>query len=116
MQINISNLPPEVESLHRLIATLHEKNNDWEAKYIKLSDENISLVSKCTNLSSQKTSLIDECKKLADDNSELLNRVNKLEEQLAGLKARSLLSFLKLDDKYWDFSDNIKFIYPVNLL
>lgn len=55
MQINISNLPPEVESLHRLIATLHEKNNDWEAKYIKLSDENISLVSKCTNLSSQKT-------------------------------------------------------------
>jgi transposase len=88
MQINISNLPPEVESLHRLIATLHEKNNDWEAKYIKLSDENISLVSKCTNLSSQKTSLIDECKKLADDNSELLNRINKLEEQLAGLKAR----------------------------
>jgi hypothetical protein len=29
---------------------------------------------------------------------------------------RSLLSFLKLDDKYLDFSDNIKFIYPVNLL
>ena len=30
--------------------------------------------------------------------------------------ARSLLSFLKLDDKYLDFSDNIKFIYPVTLL
>ena len=94
MQIDISNLPPEVESLHKLIATLHEKNNDWSSKYTKLSNENVSLINKCRNLSTENTdlsrentSLIDECKKLADDNSELLNRINKLEEQLARLKA-----------------------------
>jgi transposase len=109
MQIDISNLPPEVESLHKLIATLHDKNNDlseqnndWASKHRELlkrnrtlSSENTSLINRYRNLatqntelSSQKASLIDECKKLADDNSELLNRINKLEEQLARLKAR----------------------------
>ena len=39
MQIDISNLPPEVESLHKLIATLHDKNNDLEAKYRDLSKQ-----------------------------------------------------------------------------
>ena len=109
MQIDISNLPPEVESLHKLIATLHEKNNDlseqnsyWASKHRELlkrnrtlSSENTSLINRYRNLatqntelSSQKASLIDECKKLTDDNSELLNRINKLEEQLARLKAK----------------------------
>ena len=101
MQIDISNLPPEVESLHKLIATLHEKNNDWAFKYRELSKQNTTLTSQNsslineyknlstenTDLSRENTSLIDECKKLADDNSELLNRINKLEEQLARLKA-----------------------------
>ena len=41
MQIDISNLPPEVESLHKLIATLHEKNNDWALKYRELSKQNL---------------------------------------------------------------------------
>ena len=109
MQIDISNLPPEVESLHKLIATLHEKNNDlseqnsyWASKHRELlkrnrtlSSENTSLINRYRNLatqntelSSQKASLIDECKKLANANSELLNRINKLEEQLSRLKAR----------------------------
>lgn len=109
MQIDISNLPPEVESLHKLIATLHDKNNDlseqnsyWAFKHRELSKRNRTLssehtslinryrnlVTQNTELLSQKTSLIGECKKLADDNSELLNRINKLEEQLARLKAR----------------------------
>ena len=102
MRIDISNLPPEVESLHRLIATLHDKNkdlseqnNDWEAKYTKLSDENVSLISKCTNLSNHNSSLVNKCTQLVSDNSklseqngELLNRIIKLEEKLARLKAR----------------------------
>ena len=109
MQIDISNLPPEVESLHKLIATLHDKNNDlseqnsyWAFEHRELSKRNRTLssehtslinryrnlVTQNTELLSQKTSLIGECKKLADDNSELLNRINKLEEQLARLKAR----------------------------
>ena len=101
MQIDISNLPPEVESLHKLIATLHEKNNDWAFKYRELSKQNTTLTSQNsslineyknlstenTDLSRENSSLIDECKKLADDNSELLNRINRLEEQLARLKA-----------------------------
>jgi hypothetical protein len=41
------------------------------------------------------------------------NVSNTIAEEAA---SRSLLSFLKLDDKYLDFSDNIKFIYPVTLL
>ena len=102
MRIDISNLPPEVESLHRLIATLHDKNKDlseqnsyWASKHRELSkrngtlsSENTSLINRYRNLATQNTSLIDECRKLADDNSELLNRINKLEEQLARLKAR----------------------------
>lgn len=102
MQIDISNLPPEVESLHSLIATLHDKNkdlseqnNDWEAKYTKLSDENVSLISKCTNLSNHNSSLVNKCtqlvsanSKLSEQNGELLNRIIKLEEKLARLKAR----------------------------
>ena len=93
MQIDISNLPPEVESLHKLIATLHEKNNDWAFKYRELSKQNTTLTSQNsslineyknlstenTDLSRENTSLIDECKKLADDNSELLNRINRLD-------------------------------------
>ena len=108
MQIDISNLPPEVESLHKLIATLHEKNNDWAFKYRELSKQNTTLTSQNTSLineyknlstentdlSNENSSLVNKCTQLADDNSklseqnsELLNRINKLEEQLARLKA-----------------------------
>jgi chromosome segregation ATPase len=77
MQIDISNLPPEVESLHKLIATLHEKNNDWASKYTKLSNENTSLANKYTKLA-------DDNSKLSEQNSELLNRINKLEGVVCG--------------------------------
>ena len=67
MENKISNLPPEIESLHKLIASLHgknrellEQNNNWSSKYQKLSNQN----------------------------TELLDRVNKLEEQLKFLKAK----------------------------
>jgi len=115
MQIDISNLPPEVESLHKLIATLHDKNNhlleqnnDWALKYrdlskqnTTLSSQNTSLINEYKNLSTENTdlsrensSLVNKCTQLADDNSklseqnsELLNRINKREEQLSRLKA-----------------------------
>ena len=60
MQINISNLPPEVESLQRIIASLHSKNQ-------YLSEQNIEL---------------------STQNGELLNQINFLKEQLALLKAK----------------------------
>ena len=67
MQINISNLPPEVESLQKIIASLHSKNQ---------------------YLSEQNTELSTECSKLSTQNSELLNQINILKEQLALLKAK----------------------------
>jgi transposase len=60
MQIDIDKLPTEVELLHKIIATLHDKNHF-------LSKEN---------------------GKLSVENDELLNRINILKEQLAVLKAK----------------------------
>lgn len=88
MQIDISNLTPELESLHKLIASLYNKNNDWSSKYQEISKQH-------TQLSSQNISLINRCTKLATDNSELskknselLDRITKLAEQLKLLKAK----------------------------
>lgn len=46
MENKISNLPPEIESLHKLIASLHgknqellEQNNNWSSKYQQLSNQ-----------------------------------------------------------------------------
>lgn len=60
MQNNISNLTPEVESLQKIIASLHSKNQDLSKKNTELSTQN----------------------------SELLNQINILKEQLALLKAK----------------------------
>jgi len=67
MESRISNLPPEIESLHKIIASLHgknrelvEQNNNWSTKYQILSNQN----------------------------TELLERINSLEEQLKLLKAK----------------------------
>ena len=74
MENKIGNLPTEIESLHKLIASLHgknqellEQNNNWSSKYQQLSNQNTELSKK---------------------NTELLDRVNKLEEQLKLLKAK----------------------------
>lgn len=81
MENKISNLPPEIESLHKLIASLHgknqellEQNNNWSSKYQQLSNQN-------TELSKQNSALLKK-------NTELLERINKLEEQLKLLKAK----------------------------
>lgn len=60
MENRISNLPPEIESLYKIIAGLEASNNQWSSKYSALSKEN----------------------------SELLDQINKLEEQLRLLKAK----------------------------
>ena len=75
MQIDINKLPTEVGSLHKIIATLHDKNH-------ALSKENIGLVTKYTELSTQ--------------NIELIDRINILKEQLAVLKAKK---FCKSSEK-----------------
>ena len=49
MQIDINKLPTEVESLHKIIATLHEKNNEWSSKCRKLSTDNIELLNQIKN-------------------------------------------------------------------
>ena len=88
MKIDISNLPPEVESLHKLIATLHEKNNDWASKYREISKQNTTLSSQNSALINKCTQLTDDNSKLSEQNSVLLSRISKLEEQLTRLKAK----------------------------
>lgn len=63
----ISNLPPEIESLHKIIAGLEARNKQWSTKYWALSKKNAEL---------------------SKDNTELLEQINKLEEQLRLLKAK----------------------------
>lgn len=86
--IDISNLPPEVESLHKLIATLHDKNtelleqnNNWSSKCQKLSQEKAELLVNHATLSKKCSEL--ECK-----NTELSDHIAILEEKLRLLKAK----------------------------
>jgi len=88
MQVDISNLPPEVESLHRLIATLNDKNkelseqnNNWLSKYQKLSQEK-------SQLSVSHIALNKKCIELEFKNTELSDRIAVLEEKLRLLKAK----------------------------
>ena len=79
--IDISNLPPEVESLHKLIATLHDKNNSWSSKYQKLSQEKAELLV-------NHTALNKKCAELESKNTELSDHIVILEEKLRLLKAK----------------------------
>lgn len=86
--IDISNLPPEVESLHKLIATLHDKNtelleqnNNWSSKYKKLSQEQAGLLVNHATLSKK-------CLELEFKNTELSDHIAILEENLRLLKAK----------------------------
>lgn len=74
MESIISNLPPDIGLLHKIIANLHSKNQElvkqnesWSSQYWVLSDQNSELSKK---------------------NTELLEQINKLEEQLRLLKAK----------------------------
>ena len=88
MEYRISNLPPEIESLQRIIASLDsrnqellEENKQWISKYQTLTSQNTSLIRKYTKLATNNTELLEK-------NTELLERINKLEEQLKLLKAK----------------------------
>jgi len=84
----ISNLPSDIASLHKLIASLHEQNSGWSSKYQEISKQK-------TQLSRQNKFLSKKCRKLRTDytelskkNSELLELIEKLEEKLKVLKAK----------------------------
>jgi transposase len=95
MRIDISNTSPEIESLHRLISVLNDKNqelseqnNDLSLKYQKLEKEksdlsisHIALNTRCLELASNNTELLQK-------NTELSNYVALLEERLRLLKAK----------------------------
>lgn len=51
MKIDISNLPSEVESLHKVIASLQNKNKAWSSKYQKLEQEKSALAANHSKLS-----------------------------------------------------------------
>jgi transposase len=74
MESRISNSPSEIESLHKLIASLQGKNRE-------LFEQNNNLSSSYRKLSKQNSALLKK-------NTELLERINKLEEQLKLLKAK----------------------------
>jgi transposase len=88
MQVNISNLPPEVESLHKVIASLKNKNEAWSSKYQELVQEKSELSVSHIALSTRCIELEDNNNKLLQKNTELSNYVALLEERLRLLKAK----------------------------
>lgn len=95
MQNTIDNLPSNIESLQKTIASLQgrnqellEQNNNWSSKYRELSQQQTKLVYKCRELSSSNIELAKKNEDLSEKNSELLERIEKLEEKLKRLKAK----------------------------
>ena len=83
MQIDISSLPTEEESLRRIIATLNnqnqelsEQNNNWSSKYQKLEQEK-------SELSVSHIALNTRCLALEDNNNELLQKNTELSNYVA---------------------------------
>ena len=70
----IDKLPSDIESLRKIIASLHDQNNNWLSKCAQLTDDNTALSKKNEDLSKK--------------NSELLECIEKLEEKLKLLKAK----------------------------
>ena len=95
MQIDISSLPTEEESLRRIIATLNnqnqelsEQNNNWSSKYQKLEQEKSELSVSHIALNTRCLALEDNNNELLQKNTELSNYVALLEERLRLLKAK----------------------------
>lgn len=95
MQINISSLPTEEESLRRIITTLNnqnqelsEQNNSWSSKYQKLEQEKSELSVSHIALNTRCLALEDNNNELLQKNTELSNYVALLEERLRLLKAK----------------------------
>jgi len=81
MESRISNSASEIESLHKLIASLQGKNRE-------LLEQNSNLSFRYQGLSNQNIELSKQNSALLKKNTELLERINKLEEQLKLLKAK----------------------------
>ena len=95
MQIDISNLPTEEESSHKLIASLRDKNqdlleqnNNWSLKYQKLKQEKSELSVNHIDLSTRYSELESNNTELLEKNTELSNYIALLEERLRLLKAK----------------------------
>lgn len=90
----IDNLPSDIESLHNIIASLHEQNNEWSFKYQRISSEhsklskrNTSLSTRCETLITDNTELSKKNEDLSEKNRELLERIENLEQKLKRLKS-----------------------------
>lgn len=95
MQNIIDNLPSDIESLRKIIASLQsnneellEQNNNWSSKYTELSQQQTKLFYKFGEVSSYNIELSKKNEDLSEKNSELLERIEKLEEKLKRLKAK----------------------------
>ena len=88
MNIDISNLPSEVESLHRVIASLKNKNKTWSSKYQKLEQEKYELSSSHSKLSSNHIDLNTRYSELESNHTELLQKNDKLSNYIALLEER----------------------------
>ena len=88
MKIDISNTSDEEESLHQIIASLHNKNEEWSSKYKKLEKEKSELSVSHITLHTRYSELESNHTKLLQQNTELSNYVALLEERLRLLKAK----------------------------
>ena len=88
MKIDISNTSAEVESLHQIIASLQNKNEEWSSKYKKLEQEKSKLSANHIDLSTRYSELDSNHTELLQKNTELSNYIALLEERLRLLKAK----------------------------
>ena len=95
MKIDISNLPSEVESLHKVIASLQNKNKAWSSKYQKLEQEKSALAANHSKLSVSHIALNTRCLELASNNTELLQKNTELSNYVALLEERLRLLKVK---------------------
>ena len=88
MKIDISNLPSEVESLHKVIASLQNKNEAWSSKYQKLEQEKSELSSSHSKLSVNHIDLNTRYSELESNHTELLQKNDELSNYIALLEER----------------------------
>ena len=110
MESRISNLPPEIESLHKIIASLHsknrglvEQNNNWSTKYQILSNQNTELLERINSLEEQlkllKAKRFGKSSEKLEYKIDIVERLLEEEESLLGFQSKSSSFTVETTDK-----------------
>lgn len=103
MESIISNLPPEIESLHKIIAGLETRNKEWSSKYSILSNQNTELLEQINKLEEQlrllKAKTFGKSSEKLEHKIDIVERLLEEEESLLGFQSKSLPFTVETPDK-----------------